>query len=69
MIIKTLIIYILMSSIIWLLRAGIQYLLWKKYSEFWTLNSTFKIIPFFPAMIIAFRLFAWKIKYFITLIF
>lgn len=71
MIIKTLIIYILMSSIIWLFRAWLQYIFQKIFhnSSFVISNSSLKIIPFFPAMIIAFRLFAWKIKYFITLIF
>jgi len=103
--IKILVLFILISSIIWLLRAGIQYIWylkytislfwgqgnlkfgnkstslenskWKGYSEFWfrhqvlqpELNSKFKIIPFFPAMIIAFRLLLWKGQFFITLIF
>ena len=58
--VNVLILFVLMSSIIGLLRAWLQYLITKKAS---------KIIPFFPAMIIAFRLLAWKTPYFITLIF
>lgn len=65
MIIKSLVIYILMSSIIGLIRAWLQYLLSKKlHFEQWMLN----IIPFFPAMIIAFRIFAWKAQVFIALL-
>ena len=57
---KTLILFLLMSSIIGLIRAWLQYLVTKKAS---------KIIPFFPAMIIAFRLLTWKLSFFIFLLF
>ncbi len=57
---KVLILFVLMSSIIGLVRAWLQYLITKKVS---------KIIPFFPAMIIAFRILAWKLGFFISLIF
>ncbi|MCX6825111.1 MAG: prepilin peptidase [candidate division SR1 bacterium] len=55
--VNVLILFILLSSIIGLIRAGLQYLITKKSS---------KIIPFFPAMIIAFRLMARKISFFIS---
>ncbi len=73
--INVLILFILMSSILGLIRAWLQYICgrWKvegrKISEFWILNSELKTIPFFPAMIIAFWILAWKLPYFITLIF
>jgi prepilin signal peptidase PulO-like enzyme (type II secretory pathway) len=60
MLVNVLILFILMSSIIGLIRAWLHYLITKK---------TTKIIPFFPAMIIAFRILAWKAAYFIPLIF
>lgn len=75
MIIKILIIFVLMSSIIWLIRAGIQFLvakfLWnKKRSKLSHITiSPLKVIPFFPAMIIAFWILAWKCQFFITLLF
>ena len=71
MLAKTLILFLLMSSIIGLIRAWLQYLIWKSKinSEFWILNSTLHIIPFFPSMIIAFRLLAWKLSFFIFLLF
>ena len=70
-IMNVLILFVLMSSIIGLIWSGFQYIFQKIFhnSEFWTLNSKFKVIPFFPAMIIAFWILAWKIPYFITLIF
>lgn len=81
---KTLILFILMSSMIWLLRAGFQYLFtkifgiwdeehrtWKKTPPTYLVpkNSSLQIIPFFPAMIIAFWILAWKSQFFITLLF
>lgn len=85
MIAKFLIIFILMSSIIWLLRSWLQYIwnlkftIWNlkfgnkstslKNSELWIIHSAFKVIPFFPSMIIAFWLLAWKSHFFITLLF
>ncbi len=76
--INVLILFILLSSIVGLLRSWLQYISlklkaenWKLHnnSEFWTLNSAFKTIPFFPAMIIAFWILARKLPFFITLIF
>lgn len=71
-IVNVLILFILMSSILWLLRAWLQYLL----NTFGTRTMehdpkyiSLKVIPFFPAMIIAFRIIAWKLPYFIILIF
>lgn len=84
MMIKVLILFVLISSIIWLIRAGLQYILihilniwhhkhstWKKstYNSIISHFSSLQIIPFFPSMIIAFRILAWKIQFFITLIF
>lgn len=60
MLAKTLILFVVLSSIIGLIRAWLQYLITKKSS---------KIIPFFPAMIIAFWIFAWKLWFFISLVF
>lgn len=60
MLINVLILFVLMSSIIGLIRAWLQYLVTKKAS---------KIIPFFPAMIIAFWILAWKLSFFISLLF
>ncbi len=57
---KVLILFVLMSSIIGLIRAWLQYLITKKTSN---------IIPFFPAMIIAFWILAWKLNFFISLVF
>ena len=85
-IVNVLILFILMSSIIGLIRAWWQYISWKlkveswklkvgnkstslKNSEFWILNSELKIVPFFPAMIIAFWILAWKLSFFISLLF
>ena len=58
--VNVLILFVLMSSIIGLIRAWLQYLVTKKAS---------KIIPFFPAMIIAFWILAWKLSFFISLLF
>jgi len=71
MIAKTLILFVILSSIIGLLRAWLQYLFSKILlnSEFWILNSKLNIIPFFPAMIIAFWILAWKLSFFISLVF
>jgi len=71
MIVNSLILFILMSSIIGLIWSGFQYIFQKIFhnSELWILNSKLKIIPFFPAMIIAFRILAWKLPYFIPLLF
>lgn len=75
MIIKILIVFVLMSSVIWLIRAGIQFLLAKflwsnKLSKLSHITiSPLKVIPFFPAMIIAFWILAWKCQFFITLLF
>ncbi len=78
-IVNVLILFILISSIIWLIRAWLQYLLnwqltinnwkWNINSQFSILNFKFKVIPFLPAMIIAFRILAWEAPYFITLLF
>ena len=59
MLVNVLILFIILSSIIGLIRAGLQYIL----------NWKLKIIPFFPAMIIAFWLIIWKISFFISLVF
>jgi len=69
--VNVLILFVLMSSIIGLLRAWLHFLIWKlkNNSELWILDSTLPIIPFFPAMIIAFRLLAWKLSFFIFLLF
>jgi len=66
MLIKILIVFVLMSSVIWLVRAWIQYLI---HLKFWTLATKLKVIPFFPAMIITFWIIAWKCQFFITLLF
>lgn len=70
-IMNVLILFVLMSSIIGLIWSGSQYIFQKIFhnSEFWTLNSKLNIIPFFPAMIIAFRIIAWKVQFFINLLF
>lgn len=70
-IVNVLILFTLMSSIVGIIRAWLQYGFQKLFhnSKFWILNSALKIIPFFPAMIIAFWILAWKLPYFITLIF
>lgn len=57
---KTLILFVILSSIIGLIRAWLAYLITKKAS---------KIIPFFPAMIVAFWILAWKLSFFISLVF
>jgi len=64
--VNVLILFILLSSIIWLIWAWLQYFL---NSKFKIQNSELNIIPFFPAMIIAFRLMAWKLGFFISLLF
>lgn len=60
MLVNVLILFILLSSILGLLWSGLQFLLSWKFT---------KIIPFFPAMIIAFWLLAWKMAFFIHLLF
>lgn len=75
MMISVLILFVLLSSIIGLIRAWLQYLS----HRYWTYiipssalvpgYSTLKVIPFFPAMIIAFWIIVWKLPYFITLLF
>ncbi|MCX6823622.1 MAG: prepilin peptidase [candidate division SR1 bacterium] len=57
---KTLILFVILSSIIGLIGTGGAYLITKKAR---------KIIPFFPAMIIAFWILAWKLSFFISLVF
>ena len=79
MLVNVLILFILMSSILGLVRAWLQYLLnwqlkmnnwkWNVNHQFSILHSQSKVIPFFPAMIIAFRIIIWKAPYFITLLF
>jgi hypothetical protein len=65
MIANVLILFVLLSSIVGLIRAWVQYFLnWKLKIENWKLN----IIPFFPAMIIAFWILARKLPLFISLI-
>ena len=68
---NVLILFVLMSSIIGLIRAWWQFVLQKIFHRFslFTFHFSLKIIPFFPAMIIAFWILAWKLPYFITLIF
>lgn len=64
--INVLILFVLMSSILWLIRAWCQYFLhWILKIKNWKLH----IIPFFPAMIIAFWLLSRKLPFFISLIF
>lgn len=82
--VNVLILFVLMSSIIGLIRAWLHYFFtkifgiwdeehvtWKKLSSTSPIPSPsyLNIIPFFPAMIIAFRLLAWKAPYFIPLLF
>ena len=69
--VNVLILFVVMSSIIGLIRAWLQYLIWtlKNNSAFCIPHSTLHIIPFFPAMIIAFRILAWKLSFFISLVF
>lgn len=71
MLANVLILFVVMSSIVGLIRAWLQYIVQKVFhnSEFWILNSTLNIIPFFPAMIIAFWILAWKLSFFISLVF
>jgi len=71
MLANVLILFILLSSIIWLIRSWIQFILYKRFhnSEFWILNSKLNIVPFLPAMIIAFWLLSWKLSFFISLLF
>lgn len=74
---NVLILFILLSSIVGLIRAGWQYVLQKIFHRFSfslirgqvTLHSSLKIIPFFPAMIIAFWILSRKLPFFISLIF
>ncbi len=66
MMINVLILFVLMSSIIGLIWSWFQYIINLKF-EIW--NLKLNIIPFFPSMIIAFWLLAWKGQYFISLIF
>ncbi len=71
---NVLILFVLMSSIIWLLRAWMTYpfrskqLTWGT-RDLWPDHLSIKSIPFFPAMIIAFRILPRKLPFFITLIF
>ncbi len=68
---------LIMSSIFWLIYAWIVYsigkhiTIWKKIDHpiFWIWNSAHTIIPFFPAIILALRLFTWQAERFITLLF
>jgi len=85
---KTLILFVILSSIIWLIWAWLQYIInthilssniWnkgqgarsKEQKTFVLLPSSCSpnIIPFFPAMIIAFRILSWKLSFFISLVF
>ncbi|MFA6256443.1 MAG: prepilin peptidase [Candidatus Absconditabacterales bacterium] len=66
MLVNVLILFVLLSSIIGLLRAGLQYFLNGKLK---IENGKLNIVPFFPAMIIAFRLLSWKLGFFISLLF
>lgn len=66
LIVNVLILFTLLSSIIGLIWAWLQYLLnWKLKIESWKLN----IIPFFPAMILAFWIMSWKLSFLLTLFF
>ena len=68
---NVLILFILLSSILGLIWSGFQYLVWKLIlnSQPSILNSQLNIIPFFPAMILAFWIISRKTLYFITLFF
>lgn len=70
------ILFLLMSGVLWLTRFGAQQILShytpKRYTH--TISPmlhhiSLKIIPFFPAMILAFWLLAWKADFFISLFF
>ena len=69
--INVLILFVLMSSIFWLIRAWCQFVLQKIFHRFslFTIHFSLHIIPFFPAMIIAFWLLSRKLPFFISLIF
>ena len=80
MMINVLILFVLMSSIIWLVRAWLQYIMgtwdmghgirkWISSSSLVPNSMSLNVIPFFPAMIVAFRILAWKAPYFISLLF
>lgn len=60
LIVNVLILFTLLSSIIGLIWAWLYYLITKK---------TSKIIPFFPAMILAFWIMSWKLSFLLTLFF
>lgn len=66
MLVNTLILFIILSSILWLIRALFQLL---AHSKFKIKNLKLNIVPFFPAMIIAFRFITWKLSFFISLLF
>lgn len=75
MLANVLIMFILLNSIIWLVQAGLQYLFHRlgildfKLGKKNFSSSSINIIPFFPAMIIAFWLIIWKLTFFISLLF
>jgi len=81
---NVLILFILLSSILGLIWAGLQFFITKIFQNLkfkiqnskLIINSTskiqhpkFNIVPFFPAMIIAFWILAWKLSFFISLLF
>lgn len=83
MLANVLILFVLLSSIIWLIWAWLQYLFAKIFGTRdlelgeWSISSSslvpgpslLEVIPFFPAMIISFWLITWKLTFFISLLF
>ncbi len=80
MMINVLILFVLISSILGLIWSGIQYIIgiwgmghvtrqWIFSSSLVPSSSSLNVIPFFPAMIVAFWILAWKAPYFISLLF
>ncbi len=83
MLANVLILFVLMSSIIGLIRGWLQYFFTKIFGT-WDMElgkrnissaslvpslSSLQVVPFFPAMIIAFWILAWKLSFFISLVF
>jgi len=70
-IINVLILFTLLSSILGLIRSVFQFFIKKIFNNSPSVlhNLSLAIIPFFPAMILAFWIITWKGSYFISLIF
>lgn len=64
--VNVLILFILLSSILGLIQSAFQYILHVKFKF---QNLKLNIVPFFPAMIIAFWLITWQVTFFISLLF